>query len=480
VSPTERRDDSLRNVDIPNRLLDHPQEEPEDEFEDEFEDEEDYDQEDELDGAAVAEPARTTDRRGRSGRGDRSQPNVLLRLYRGQTKFDFVGRRRQWLLISGVIIVAGLASFGFRGFNLGIDFKGGTSWQVSASGISQATVTKAVQAAGLTQPTVEILGGKTIQVQANLNSLPADQRGAISTRVRALLQRYAPGQPVSISTVGPTWGGQVTTHAIEALVAFFVAVGIYISLRFEPKMAIAAFVALLHDLLVTAGVYSLFGFQVTPDTVVAILTILGYSLYDTVVVFDRVRDNARGLGASGRMTYTEMVNLSMNQTLARSINTSLVAIMPVLAVLVIGAEFLGAITLQNYGLALLVGLLSGAYSSIFIASPILAWMKERESRYAAIRQRLSTRSDRVGALTPAAAALLAGGQGRPSGARARPGPLRPGAARRAGGTQRSASPGEPASAGTGNGPRAGPARPGAGRPPQRARKSAKRGGKKRR
>jgi len=475
MSPTERFDDSLRNVDIPDRLLDRRQEEPEEEFED------DEEFEDELEDADVVEPAPPTQRRGRRGLGDGGEPNVLLRLYRGQTKFDFVGRRRLWLLISGVIIVAGLASFGFRGFNLGIDFKGGTSWQVSASGISQATVTKAVQAAGLTQPTVEILGGKTIQVQANLNSLPAGQRGAISTRVMALLQHYAPGQPVSISTVGPTWGGQVTQHAIEALVAFFIAVGIYISLRFEPKMAIAAFVALLHDLLVTAGVYSLFGFQVTPDTVVAILTILGYSLYDTVVVFDRVRDNSRGLGASGRMTYSEMVNLSMNQTLARSINTSLVAIMPVLAVLVIGAEFLGAITLQNYGLALLVGLLSGAYSSIFIASPILAWMKEREPRYVAIRQRLSTRSDRVGALTPAMAALLVGGQGRPTGARARPGPLRPGAARRAGGTQRPASPGAPAAAGTGNGARSGQPRPaGAGRPPQRARKSAKRGGKKRR
>jgi preprotein translocase subunit SecF len=477
MSPTERRDDSLRNVDIPDRLLDRRLAEPEDEVDDE----EQYDEDDELEDGDVAEPAPATERRRRRGTRDGAEPNVLLRLYRGRTKFDFVGRRRTWLLISGVIIVAGLASFGFRGFNLGIDFKGGTSWQVSRSGISQATVTKAVEAAGLTQPTVEILGGKTIEVQANLNSLPQGQREAISARVQNVLQRYAPGQPVSKSTVGPTWGGQVTTHAIEALVAFFVAVGIYISLRFEPKMAVAAFVALLHDLLVTAGVYSLFGFQVTPDTVVAILTILGYSLYDTVVVFDRVRDNSRGLGASGRMTYSEMVNLSMNQTLARSINTSLVAIMPVLAVLVIGAEFLGAITLQNYGLALLVGLLSGAYSSIFIASPILAWMKEREPRYVAIRQRLSTRSDRVGALSPAMAALLAGGQGRPTGARARPGPLRPGAARRAGGTQRSASPGEPTAGGTGNGARAGQSRPGgAGRPPQRARKSAKRGGKKRR
>ncbi|HXR53907.1 MAG TPA: protein translocase subunit SecF, partial [Acidimicrobiales bacterium] len=358
-------------------------------------------------------------------------------------------------------------------------------------GVSQAAVVKAVEAAGLSQPTVEILGGKTVEVQADLNALPAAKQITIRNDVQSALQKFAgPTQEVSISTVGPTWGGQVTQHALIALIAFFVTVGAYISLRFEPKMAVAAFAALIHDLLVAAGVYSLVGFQVTPDTVVAILTILGYSLYDTVVVFDRVRDNARGLGASGRMTYSEMVNLSMNQTLARSINTSLVAILPVLAVLLIGAEFLGAVTLQNYGLALFVGLLSGAYSSIFIASPILAYMKEREARYTAIRQRLSARADRTEVLTPAAAALLvgaaSGGARQAAGARAgRPGVLRPGAARTSraaagAGTQRR-EPGAVSSAGTGpvapgGGARSTPAR----RPPPRPRKSAKRSGKKRR
>jgi preprotein translocase subunit SecF len=174
-------------------------------------------------------------------------------------------------------------------------------------------------------------------------------------------------------------------------------------------MALAAFIAMVHDILVTIGIYSLTGFQVTPDTVIALLTILGYSLYDTVVVFDRIRDNTKGFGASGRMTYSEMINLSMNQTLARSINTSLVAILPVVSVLVIGAYVLGATTLQQYGLALTVGLLSGAYSSIFIASPVLAMLKEREPRYAAIRQRLESRGERAGLLTPAAAALVVGG-----------------------------------------------------------------------
>ena len=198
---------------------------------------------------------------------------------------------------------------------------------------------------------------------------------------------------ISITTVGPTWGSSITDKAIQALIIFFIVVAIYISFRFEPKMALAAFIAMIHDVLVAIGIYSIFNFQVTPDTVVAILTILGYSLYDTVVVFDRVRDNTRGIGSSGRMTYPQLINLSMNQTLARSINTSMVAILPVLAVLVIGAQVLGATTLQSYGLALFVGLLSGAYSSIFIASPVLSMMKEREDRWVAVARRLEQRGE---------------------------------------------------------------------------------------
>jgi preprotein translocase subunit SecF len=198
---------------------------------------------------------------------------------------------------------------------------------------------------------------------------------------------------VSVTTVGPTWGSSITNDAIKALIIFFIVVGIYISIRFEPKMALAAFIAMIHDVAVAVGIYSIFNFQVTPDTVVAILTILGYSLYDTVVVFDRVRDNTRGIGTSGRLTYPQLINLSMNQTLARSINTSAVAILPVLAVLLIGAQFLGASTLQSYGLALFVGLLSGAYSSIFIASPVLSMMKEREPRWVDIANRLAKRGD---------------------------------------------------------------------------------------
>jgi len=329
------------------------------------------------------------------------------RLYHGLTTIDFVGRRKIWFSVSILVIVAGLLSLGIRGFNLGIDFKGGSSWEVLAPHTSIAQMTSAVEKAGLSDPSVEKLGSDTYQVTADINSLSSTQETTITKSVVDAMAKVAdrPTEQVSVSNVGPTWGGQITNKAIEALIVFFIAVVAYISIRFEPKMALAAFIAMVHDLLVTVGVYSIFGFQITPDTVIAILTILGYSLYDTVVVFDRVRDNTQGVLKSGDLTYSEMVNLSMNQTLARSINTSLVAILPVLAVLLIGADLLGATTLQNYGLALFVGLVSGAYSSIFIASPLLAVLKEREPRYRELAARVSTRQDRR-VLTASSAALL--------------------------------------------------------------------------
>jgi preprotein translocase subunit SecF len=336
-------------------------------------------------------------------------PGRLGRIYQGRTSVDFVGRKRTWFTVSLVVIVLGLGSLGIRGFNLGIDFKGGSSWEVQSTHTSISAITSAATKAGLTVPTVEKLGSQTYQVTADINSLSSDAQTALTDKVVNAMAKAAGVQSyqVSTSTVGPTWGGQITNRALEALIVFFIAVVAYISIRFEPKMAVAAFIAMVHDLLVTIGVYSLFGFQITPDTVIAILTILGYSLYDTVVVFDRVRDNAGGILKSGDLSYGEMVNLSMNQTLARSINTSLVAILPVLAVLLVGADILGATTLQNYGLALFVGLMSGAYSSIFIASPLLAWMKEREPRFREMAERARLRGDQR-VLTPAAAALLSG------------------------------------------------------------------------
>ncbi|HUI05275.1 MAG TPA: protein translocase subunit SecF [Acidimicrobiales bacterium] len=353
--------------------------------------------------------------------GGAKAPNAFVRLYRGETSFDFVGRRRWWYGISALVILAGIVSFSVKGFNWGIDFRGGTQWVVTAANPSVNQIQDVVSKAGVSSPTIEILGHngkKTIQVQADLTKESQARQVATKTAVTNALARYSGVSPnkVSFSDIGPTWGSQITQKAIIAVIVFLVVVVAYISLRFEWKMAIAALIAVIHDLAVTAGIYSLTGFQVTPDTVIALLTILGYSLYDTVVVFDRVKDNSRNLTARVTMTYEDVVNLSMNQTLARSINTSLVAILPVLSVLVIGAQLLGATTLQYFGLALVIGLTSGAYSSIFIASPVLAAFKEREPRYASIRQKLATRADRSELLTPRQAAALAMAGG-PSGSR---------------------------------------------------------------
>jgi preprotein translocase subunit SecF len=357
------------------------------------------------------------------------------RLYHGETAFDFIGRRRLFFAISAVVIAAGIFSLATQGLNLGIDFKGGTSWTVKAKHLSVSEVRDSLRPLGLGEATIQTAGSDTLKVEAkHLSQSKQDQ----VTEAIAKATRTTPGQ-VSVNEVGPSWGKAVTNKARTALIAFFIAISIYISFRFEWKMAIAAIVAVIHDILVTVGVYSISRFEVTPATVVAFLTILGYSLYDTIVVFDRIEENTRGLSASGRMTYAETVNLSMNQVLMRSLNTSLVAILPVASVLGIGAYIMGATALQDFGLALLVGLLTGAYSSIFIASPVLVWLKEKEPRYAAIRQRQAGKATPGAPLTPAAAAVMSGGGGGRAAARSADGggdgaedggpPLVPGRAR---------------------------------------------------
>ncbi|MFI5042305.1 MAG: protein translocase subunit SecF [Acidimicrobiales bacterium] len=328
------------------------------------------------------------------------------KLYHGETSFDFVGHRNRWFAISGAIILVGLLALGFKGLNFGIDFRGGTNWEVPAQGVSVESARNAVGAAGVNGATVQTVksNSKTyIRVQANVS--PNDV--AKVTHALAVVTKNPDGS-VSVNSVGPSWGRDISRKAERALVAFFIAVFIFIALRFQWKMALAAIIAVIHDLAITVGIYAIFGFDVTPATVIAILTILGYSLYDTVVVFDKVDENTKGLAASGRMTYSDMVNLSMNQVLMRSLNTSLVAILPIASVLVVGDLFLGATTLKEFGLALFVGLITGAYSSIFIAAPILAMLKEREPRYVTIRQRLESRGTAGAVLTPRAAAEMAG------------------------------------------------------------------------
>jgi preprotein translocase subunit SecF len=356
---------------------------------------------------------------------DPSRASLRHRLYHGETAFDFVGRKAWWFGLSAVVIGLGVLSLLTQGLNYGIDFKGGTSWEVQAPDVSVAEARDALRPLGLGDAKIQIAGGDILRVQAREES--REDQGRITDRLAELAG--VDRNQVSVNDVGPSWGKAVTNKARTALIVFFVLISLYLWLRFEWKMAVAALAAVVHDILVTVGVYSISRFEVTPATVVAFLTILGYSLYDTVVVFDKVQENARAMSATGRTTYSGIVNLSMNQVLMRSLNTSLVAILPILSVLVIGSGLLGATSLKDFGLALLVGLLTGAYSSIYIASPILAVLKEREPRYRAIRQKVSSRGG-TGILTPAAAAASLGGgdddgdgaaQRRPTGAKARAG-----------------------------------------------------------
>jgi len=342
--------------------------------------------------------------------GSPAKASLRHRLYHGETAFDFIGRRNIWFAFSAVVIAIGAFSLVTQGLNYGIDFKGGNSWEVRAPGVSVAETRDALRPLGLGDAKIQVAGGDIIRVQARQES--PEEQAKVSQEL-AELAEVEVGQ-VSVNDVGPSWGKAVTNKARTALIVFFVVIAVYISLRFEPKMTVAALAAVVHDILVTVGVYSLSRFEVTPATVVAFLTILGYSLYDTVVVFDKMQENSRGLTSSGRMTYSDIVNLSMNQVLMRSLNTSLVAILPILSVLLIGAGILGATSLKDFGLALLIGLLTGAYSSIFVASPILAMLKEREPRYRNIRQRVAAKGG-LGLLTPAAAAAGAKGKARPSG-----------------------------------------------------------------
>jgi preprotein translocase subunit SecF len=341
-------------------------------------------------------------------------------------------KRRIYFTISLLIIVAGAISLSLRGLNFGIDFKGGTSWQIPSQSLSISKTEAVLRSAGISQSTVVALGssqGRTIEAEADLSKLSVSVRTAKEYSVGAALARAAGLKPsvVSISDVGPTWGSQVTSKALLALGFFFVGIALYISLRFEWKMAGAALIAVVHDLLVTVGIYSIANFQITPDTVIAILTILGYSLYDTIVVFDRVGENTKALVNKGRMSYSESVNLSLNQVFMRSVNTSLVAIIPVLSILVIGAYVLGATTLRDFGLALFVGLTTGAYSSIGIASPLLAIFKEREPKYADLKARLRNAEKSI-VMTPRLAAMAgAGGSsiGANGGVSGGPAPIRP-------------------------------------------------------
>ena len=444
----------------------------------------------------------------------------LSRLYHGETSIDFIGRWKTWFAISGAFLLIGLVALVGNGLNLGIDFTGGTVWEVPAGKADVADVEEAMGGLGYDDVQVQLVTqntgsgdtrilrveaeataspakattealdaavadlnkieatlkgeskSKIDAVRANLDSVdgpfkeavPAplktlqdqidtlaedlpDSKGKtklvstsaaeMQTQVSALdaleqAERERLGQAVSdelatqtgsnvkdvtVDTVGPSWGEQVSGKARTALVVFLIAISIYITLRFEFRMAMATLAALIHDLLIVVGIYAIFQFPVTPATVIALLTILGFSIYDGIVVFDRVDENTKLLGRKSKLTYSEMANMSLNQVLMRSLNTSITALLPIATVLVLGSFVLGATTLEEFGLALFLGLLSGAYSSIFIATPLLAILKEREPRYRELRERLGSRGTSGDELV---AAGVAGGSVDASGVAPRP------------------------------------------------------------
>ena len=311
--------------------------------------------------------------------------HTLKDLYHERTHFQFIEHSRRWAILSGVLILISVVAFGLQGLNLGIDFEGGTQLSFSvAHGTADSTnIRDALKPLGLGDAKVLIVGDKDVRVQV------ADLKPAEQQVVATALAKYAgiDVQSVSIDRVGPTWGDRVSSKALEALLVFLVVIALYLTFRFEWRMALAALIAVLHDIIITVGVYAVTQFEVTPATVVAFLTILGYSLYDTVVVFDKIKDNQNRIGTVRGDTYSKMVNRSLNQVLMRSINTSIVALLPVASLLFVGTYVFGGLVLRDFALALFVGLLTGAYSSIFVATPLVAWLKEREPRNRALRER---------------------------------------------------------------------------------------------
>jgi preprotein translocase subunit SecF len=334
------------------------------------------------------------------------------RLYRGEVSFDFVGRKRLWYTISGAILVISAVALIFLHLNFSVDFKGGAVFQFNAPSATVTQVQTAVDDGGVSGAIVQQAHGGPFGWQVQTEELTGQQTINVENALASKLGINS--SSITTNTVGASWGSDITTKAFEALIAFLIVIVIYLSIAFEWKMAIAAFVALIHDLVIATGVYALAGFQVSPATVIGLLTILGYSLYDTVVVFDKVRENTAGLLGGARSTYSQAANLALNQTLVRSINTSLIALLPVTAILVVSIALLGSNNeLEELALVLFVGMLSGTYSSIFIATPVLADLKEREPQYQALAKRVSVRSSGGRAARRAAAKVQAsGGQAR--------------------------------------------------------------------
>ncbi|MEV0038760.1 protein translocase subunit SecF [Streptomyces sp. NPDC050804] len=306
------------------------------------------------------------------------------RLYRGEVGYDFVGKRKIWYGISILITITAIVGLAVRGLNMGIEFKGGAVFTVPSTSVSVSQAQSDTEEASGHDAIVQKLGNGGLRIQ--VTELDTKQADAVKTQLAKDLN--VDEAKINADLVGPSWGETIANKAWTGLGIFMILVVIYLAIAFEWRMAVAALIALIHDLTITVGVYALVGFEVTPGTVIGLLTILGYSLYDTVVVFDSLKEGSKDITKQTRWTYSEVANRSINGTLVRSINTTVVALLPVAGLLFIGGGFLGAGMLNDISLSLFVGLAAGAYSSIFIATPLVADLKERDSQIKALKKRV--------------------------------------------------------------------------------------------
>lgn len=320
--------------------------------------------------------------------------SALGSLYRGRNDLDFPRMWKPVLILSGLLLVVGLASLVRSGLNLSIDFEGGAVWEVPTKTLTvrearDVLATEGVAAGSKVQEVRDPDGKRILRIQADSKDI--DQARTIAGKLAEAAG--VPAGDVGTNTVGPSWGEEITGKAVRSLLVFLVLIAIYIAWQLEWRMAVGALVAVIHDIGLTVGIYSIFQLEVTPATVIAFLTILGYSIYDTIVVYDRLFENSARYDRSGAYTYTAIMRRSLNQVLMRSINTTVSSILPVVALLVVGSIAFGQRTLQEFSLVLLIGMLAGAFSSMFIAAPVVAWLKEREPKYARVRSRAIERGD---------------------------------------------------------------------------------------
>ena len=338
------------------------------------------------------------------------EDSAFKRLFSGRSHIDFIGNSRRFLYFTLALLALCAVALVFRGLNFSLDFTGGTGYTVTGATqeFSSEELQDAIAAAGVEESIVQVVDGG----EGALISTTAVEEigGEQQERVLAAISEVTgvDRESIAATSVGPRWGQQISNQALRGLIVFLVLVALYITLRFEWRMAVAALVTLLHDIVVSVGLYSLVGFQISPASVIAFLTILGFSLYDTVVVFDRVKEDTAPLTSVSTATYGETANRALNEVLVRSLSTTATAILPVGSLLFIGARLLGAETLQDLALSLFIGMAVGAYSSIIIATPILVWLKEKEPRWAELKTKVESRRRGTSeAVTPAAATAAA-------------------------------------------------------------------------